>query len=89
MFNCELLIVREANGFFAIEDSCPHAGASLSNGRIESGKVRCRAHGLWFNLSTGRCTVGDLALKVYACRVHDGLLEVRLTSLNETGSQTV
>jgi 3-phenylpropionate/trans-cinnamate dioxygenase ferredoxin component len=38
---------------YAIDDSCPHAGASLLTGILEGRTVRCRAHGLRFDLANG------------------------------------
>ncbi len=38
----------------AIEDACNHAGASLSEGDLEGGRVRCPMHGYVFELTTGR-----------------------------------
>ncbi|UTW03072.1 Rieske 2Fe-2S domain-containing protein [Amphritea atlantica] len=37
----------------AIDDSCPHQGASLYGGRLEKETIQCCAHGLRFNLRTG------------------------------------
>lgn len=34
----------------AIENSCPHAGASLANGQLDGHVLRCPAHGLRFDL---------------------------------------
>ncbi|MBV7414924.1 DsbA family protein [Aeromonas sp. sif2433] len=39
--------------FHAIDDSCPHQGASLCGGRLEGAVIQCCAHGLRFNLHTG------------------------------------
>lgn len=39
--------------FYAIDDSCPHQGASLSSSRIEGHLIRCGAHGLRFDLANG------------------------------------
>ncbi len=38
----------------AIEDACNHAGASLSEGQAEDGRVSCPMHGYVFELRTGR-----------------------------------
>ncbi|HMN80986.1 MAG TPA: Rieske 2Fe-2S domain-containing protein [Burkholderiaceae bacterium] len=73
-----VLIVRQAGRFFAAEDSCPHAGASLCNGRFTQGRVQCRSHGLRFDLATGRSLVGGLALTTFAVRVRDDRMEVLL-----------
>jgi 3-phenylpropionate/trans-cinnamate dioxygenase ferredoxin subunit len=34
----------------AIENSCPHNGASLANGQLDGHVLRCPAHGLRFDL---------------------------------------
>lgn len=37
----------------AIDDSCPHNGASLASGELDGPVLRCPAHGLRFDLTTG------------------------------------
>lgn len=37
----------------AIDDSCPHNGASLFSGKLEGRLLRCPAHGLRFDLNSG------------------------------------
>lgn len=49
--------------FYAIDDSCPHQGASLCGGRLEGRVIQCCAHGLRFNLTTGYL-LNSTALKV-------------------------
>jgi nitrite reductase (NADH) small subunit/3-phenylpropionate/trans-cinnamate dioxygenase ferredoxin subunit len=39
----------------AVGDRCPHMGASLSEGRLEEGRVVCSWHGWSFDCETGRC----------------------------------
>ncbi|HKE96786.1 MAG TPA: Rieske 2Fe-2S domain-containing protein [Povalibacter sp.] len=39
--------------YYAIDDRCPHAGASLFTGILTGRVVQCRAHGLRFDLATG------------------------------------
>uniref|UniRef100_UPI003F49A6D9 Rieske (2Fe-2S) protein n=1 Tax=Cupriavidus yeoncheonensis TaxID=1462994 RepID=UPI003F49A6D9 len=34
----------------AIDDSCPHFGASLASGKLEGSVLQCPAHGLLFDL---------------------------------------
>ena len=48
--DCDLALFRFGDTVYAIDDGCPHAGASLSNGRVEGRRVVCRAHGLKFRL---------------------------------------
>jgi nitrite reductase (NADH) small subunit len=39
--------------FFAIDDACPHAGASLAGGFVEDGEVTCPVHAWRFKLADG------------------------------------
>lgn len=58
---------------FAIDDSCPHQGASLCGGHLEGGVIQCCAHGLRFDLRSGYLLNSTL-LKVasYPVEVIDG-----------------
>jgi len=48
------LVLFNVDGrFHAIDDGCPHQGASLCGGRLEGEVIQCLAHGLRFNLTTG------------------------------------
>lgn len=50
---------RLIDGFFAIDDLCPHLGASLGMGECQpSGYVKCPWHHYLFDLRTGR-DIGD------------------------------
>ncbi|MDR3098051.1 MAG: Rieske 2Fe-2S domain-containing protein [Paraburkholderia sp.] len=63
----------------AIENSCPHNGASLANGRLDGNLLTCPAHGLRFDLRTG-CMPGaaQLCLSVLPVSVVDGQLMVEV-----------
>ncbi|HTT09837.1 MAG TPA: Rieske 2Fe-2S domain-containing protein [Burkholderiaceae bacterium] len=62
---------------YALDDSCPHAGSSLAAGVLDGPLVTCRAHGLRFDVRTGRMPgAGGLCAKVKAVEVADG--EVRV-----------
>lgn len=52
-----------AGALYAIDDSCPHQGASLCGGRLEGRVIQCCAHGLRFDLASGYL-VNSKALKV-------------------------
>lgn len=51
--------------FYAIDDSCPHQGASLCGGKLAGRVIQCCAHGLRFDLASGYL-LNSSALKV-AC----------------------
>ena len=48
-----LALFNVAGRFYAIDDSCPHQGASLCGGRLEGRVIQCCAHGLRFDLVSG------------------------------------
>ena len=74
----ELAVFDHGGELFAMEDSCPHAGASLCGGRIEHGQVHCPAHGLRFDLRSGQMRGTGLAVRVYPVREHQGRLQLVL-----------
>jgi nitrite reductase (NADH) small subunit/3-phenylpropionate/trans-cinnamate dioxygenase ferredoxin subunit len=49
----EVAVFRSNGQFFAIDDLCPHMGASLSGGFVEDGVVTCPWHYWRFRLSDG------------------------------------
>jgi nitrite reductase (NADH) small subunit/3-phenylpropionate/trans-cinnamate dioxygenase ferredoxin subunit len=50
-----LALFNNGGEFFAIDDSCPHQGASLGGGVLHDGRVICPWHGWIFELRTGKC----------------------------------
>jgi len=53
----------------AIENSCPHSGASLASGRLDGNVLSCPAHGLRFDVVTG-CMPGGAGLCLKKLEVH-------------------
>jgi nitrite reductase (NADH) small subunit/3-phenylpropionate/trans-cinnamate dioxygenase ferredoxin subunit len=49
----EVAIFNVNGQFFAIDDTCPHMGASLSSGFVEDGCVTCPWHAWRFRLTDG------------------------------------
>ena len=57
--NKKLCLAHTPEGFFAVNDKCPHNGASLSMGRCTlDGAVVCPVHRYSFDLKTGRSRSG-------------------------------
>src|SRR5438874_5826973 len=48
-----IAVFREGDQYFAIDDVCPHMGASLSGGYVEKGIVTCPWHAWRFRLADG------------------------------------
>jgi len=86
----DLLICNAGGTFYAIDDRCPHAGASFEGGRIRGKLIACPLHGARFDLATGKCLGG--AYKPVSCfsvKLEDGQVSVDATQeldLCATGS---
>jgi nitrite reductase (NADH) small subunit/3-phenylpropionate/trans-cinnamate dioxygenase ferredoxin subunit len=52
----ELAIFKHGEKVFCLENSCPHRGAGLAEGKIVEGEVICPWHGWRFALSDGVCS---------------------------------
>ena len=64
----------------AVSDVCTHAGASLSEGGVREGTVRCPRHGAPFDLRTGEALGYPASedLRTYEMKVEDGVVYVRV-----------
>jgi 3-phenylpropionate/trans-cinnamate dioxygenase ferredoxin subunit len=49
----DIAVFNDNGEFFAIDDTCTHAQASLSEGWVEDGQVECPLHSGMFCLRTG------------------------------------
>jgi nitrite reductase (NADH) small subunit/3-phenylpropionate/trans-cinnamate dioxygenase ferredoxin subunit len=70
-------VFRDGDRYFAIDDMCPHMGASLAGGFVENGIVTCAWHYWRFRLSDG-AWADNPRIKIGSYPVHlvDG--EIRL-----------
>jgi nitrite reductase (NADH) small subunit/3-phenylpropionate/trans-cinnamate dioxygenase ferredoxin subunit len=48
-----IAVFRNGEAFHALDDACPHMGASLAGGHVEDGIVTCPWHAWRFRLSDG------------------------------------
>ena len=48
-----ICVTRVGNEVFAIDDTCSHSDASLSEGEVTDFKIECWLHGAEFDLRTG------------------------------------
>ncbi len=56
--------------FYAIDDTCPHAGGPLGQGILEGCVVTCPWHGWRFNVTTGVSpVVSSISVKKYEVKV--------------------
>jgi nitrite reductase/ring-hydroxylating ferredoxin subunit len=73
-------IFRAEDDYHAVSDVCTHAGASLSEGGVRDGTVRCPRHGAPFDLRTGEALGYPASedVRTYETKVEDGVVYVRV-----------
>ncbi len=49
-----LVVARWSGGFYAFDESCTHAHATLADAEIEDGEISCPLHGAKFSVTTGK-----------------------------------
>lgn len=77
----EISVFRRESGWFAIDNHCPHRGASLAAGQCGESVVTCGWHHWQFDLRTGEA-IGRPGFKVgtHTLEVRDGELWIALSS---------
>ena len=50
----EILVTNIDGKYFATDDTCTHAGASLSEGTLDGDAITCGWHGARFDCKTGK-----------------------------------
>ncbi len=76
----ELVLFRTDDGIACLEDSCPHRGAALSEGKVRDGEIICPWHGWRFVLDSGECSTlpGSMPAKTFTVRVESNEIFVKL-----------
>ena len=75
----ELAIGNIEGEFFAVDDSCPHAGGSLGAGTLEGEFLVCPLHQWKFKPRDGTCSgLRGGRVVLYATRVVEGHLQVEV-----------
>jgi nitrite reductase (NADH) small subunit/3-phenylpropionate/trans-cinnamate dioxygenase ferredoxin subunit len=65
--------------YHAIDDVCPHMGASLSDGSVEAGVVTCPWHAWRFRLADGAwADYPRMKIGCYPVRVEGDLIQVQV-----------
>jgi nitrite reductase/ring-hydroxylating ferredoxin subunit len=79
-------LYNDGGEFFAIDDTCPHQGASLGEGTLHAGRVICPWHSWIFELRTGRCPgVPHIAVATYETRLAGESIEVEIPDETSPG----
>ena len=70
--NGRTIALFNVNGtYHALDDTCPHRGASLSEGMVENNEDTCPWHGARFNVNTGAhlCPPAPSGVQTYKVQV--------------------
>jgi nitrite reductase/ring-hydroxylating ferredoxin subunit len=81
----EIVVCHTRDGVFAVDNTCTHAFARMSEGYLKGTRIICPLHGATFDVRTGRVLGGPTPtpLTAYQTRVVNGVVEV---ALSDTGS---
>lgn len=72
-----IAVFHQRGQYFAIDDVCPHMGASLSGGYVSKGIVTCPWHAWRFRLADGAWADNPrIKIGCYPVRVENGEIQV-------------
>ncbi|WP_277968482.1 MULTISPECIES: non-heme iron oxygenase ferredoxin subunit [Sphingomonas] len=81
-----IAVYRLEDGYFATQDICTHAVASLAEGFVEDGRIECPLHAGTFCIRTGKARTlpATIPLTTYPVRVDDGRILVGVPDGTDT-----
>ena len=76
-------VFHSQDGYHAIDDICPHMGASLAGGHFEEGVVSCPWHAWRFSVRDGTwCDNPGIQIDSFEVRVVGNEIQVRVSAEN-------
>lgn len=74
-----VLLVREGDRVYALDDTCVHAGCSLAGGTLDGHVVTCPCHGSQYDVRDGSVVNGPATMPEpsYEVRIANGMIEVK------------
>ncbi len=83
-----IAVFLEQGRYFAVDDLCPHMGASLAGGYVENGVVTCPWHAWRFRLADGTwADYSKIKIGCYPVRVADGAIQVQVPAADAKPSE--
>jgi 3-phenylpropionate/trans-cinnamate dioxygenase ferredoxin component len=75
-----ICVARVGDEVFAVDDTCSHSDASLSEGDLSNFKIECWLHGAEFDLRTGEALTPPAVapIKTYAIHVDGDSVTVEI-----------
>ena len=76
----EIVVCHTREGLFALDNTCTHAFARMSEGYFKGTRIICPLHGATFDVRTGKVQGGPatVPLAAHPVRVIDGVVQVAL-----------
>jgi len=74
----EIAVYNVGGEFYAIENSCPHRGAPLSEGGLCGHVIECGLHGWQFDVRTGECLTVPETVKTYPLQIEGGVVKIEI-----------
>jgi nitrite reductase (NADH) small subunit len=79
--NQKIAVFHQPDGFYALDDHCPHRSGPLSEGWVTNYKVSCPWHQWEFNLKNGECeTIPGTRVACFEVEVRGGDLWIKSLS---------
>jgi 3-phenylpropionate/trans-cinnamate dioxygenase ferredoxin component len=74
----KIIVVRQGDQAYALDDRCTHEEYALSAGFLEQGKIFCALHGAGFDLATGAVISLPAceAVRTYPVIIKDGMVQI-------------
>lgn len=66
----EILLANIQDSFYATDNTCPHMGGSLADGKLDGSHIICPKHGSIFDVTTGK-VVQSGKMFMIKVKVHD------------------
>lgn len=75
-----ICVTRIGKEVFAIDDTCTHSDASLSEGDVSGTRIECWLHGAEFDLRTGMALTlpAVVGVKTYEVRITDDCVTIEI-----------
>lgn len=75
-----VVLVRQGDRVYALEDRCSHEEFALSDGELVAGQLECVLHGARFDPATGapKALPAVKPVRTFECRVEGDEIQVRL-----------
>lgn len=82
LFRCgahQIALFRSGETVSAIDNVCPHAGASLADGYCDEMVVACPWHAWEFEIQSGKClSVAGMDVETYRVVIEEGVVKIEI-----------